>query len=118
MGIAYWNKRGLLISLQHAVEELNARPRLADVPQLRADQLKRIVAELKDVSPPYSSFDPALRKQTAQAEKRKSDRREYMRQYMRQRRDKRWPTLLAAFGPNLGLGGGSTDTPHFSLKTC
>ncbi len=75
----------LLLPLHEAVAELNAR--LPDVPQLRGDQAKRIVAEFKDVAPPYSSFDPALRKQTVQAEKRKSDRREYMRKYMRQRRD-------------------------------
>ena len=56
-GMPYYNGRGLLIPLPQAVRELNA---LTDGPQVRAAQLGRIVAEFKDISPPYPSFDPAL----------------------------------------------------------
>jgi len=54
-GMAYWNGRGLLIPVRQAVEELNGSLDLGR--QMRAAQLKRIVAEFKDTAPPYSSFD-------------------------------------------------------------
>jgi hypothetical protein len=54
-GMAYWNGRGLLIPVRQAVEELNGCLDLGR--QMRAAQLKRIVAEFKDTAPPYSSFD-------------------------------------------------------------
>ncbi len=58
-GTAYWNGRGLLIPLRQAVEELNACLDLGR--QMRAAQLKRIVAEFKDTPPPYWSFDLKMR---------------------------------------------------------
>ena len=86
-GIAYWNGRGLLVPLQKAVKELNAS---AEVGQLRATQLKRIVAEFKDTSPPYSSFDPRLtlaaEKQRERAAERAAKHRAYMRERMREKR--------------------------------
>ena len=64
-GMAYWNGRGLLIPVRQAVEELNAYLDLGR--QMRAAQLKRIVAEFKDTSPPYSSFDLTMRAATRRA---------------------------------------------------
>ncbi len=58
-GMAYWNGRGLLIPVRQAVEELNGCLDLGR--QIRAAQLKRIVAEFKDTPPPYSSFDLKMR---------------------------------------------------------
>ncbi len=58
-GMAYWNGRGLLIPVPQAVEELNASLDLGR--QMRAAQLKRIVAEFKDTPPPYPSFDLKMR---------------------------------------------------------
>src|SRR4051812_14846618 len=86
-GIAYWNGHGLLVPLQQAVMELNGS---AEVGQLRSAQLKRIVAEFKDTSPPYSSFDPRLaleaEKQRERAAERAAKHRAYMRERMRQKR--------------------------------
>ena len=61
-GMAYWNKRGLLVSAPQALRELNA---LTDGPQIREAQIARIVAEFKNTSPPYVSFDPALQQDRA-----------------------------------------------------
>jgi len=65
-GMAYWNGRGLLIPVRQAVEELNGCLDLGR--QMRAAQLKRIVAEFKDTAPPYSSFDLKMRAATRRAE--------------------------------------------------
>ena len=46
-GMAYWNRHGLLISAPQAVRELNA---LTDVPQIREDRLRSIVAEFKNTA--------------------------------------------------------------------
>ena len=85
--IAYWNGHGLLVPLQQAVKQLNAS---AEVGQLRASQLKRIVAEFKDTSPPYSSFDPRLtleaEKQRERTAERAAKHRAYMRERMREKR--------------------------------
>ena len=51
--------RGLLIPVRQAVEELNGCLDLGR--QMRAAQLKRIIAEFKDTAPPYSSFDLKMR---------------------------------------------------------
>ena len=48
--------------MRQAVEELNACLDLGR--QMRAAQLKRIVAEFKDTAPPYSSFDLKMRAAT------------------------------------------------------
>ena len=64
-GMAYWNGRGLLIPVRQAVEELNGCLDLGR--QMRAAQLKRIVAEFKDTAPPYSSFDLKMRAATRRA---------------------------------------------------
>lgn len=81
--MAYYNGRGLLIPLPRAVRELNAA---TDGPQIRAAQLERIVAEFKDISPPYPSVDPALTARAAKTQERAADRAEKHRLRLRKSR--------------------------------
>ena len=113
--MAYWNGRGLLITVRQAVEELNVSLDLGR--QVRAAQLKRIVAEFKDTSPPYSSFDPRLalasEKRRERAAERAAKHRAYMRDRMREKR-----SAVEQVPPRFcGSKGMGTRPPEIWAKT-
>jgi hypothetical protein len=113
MGMAYWNGRCLLIPLQQAVEELNASP---EVGQLRAAQLKRIVAEFKDTAPPYSSFDPRLKLRAEKKQERAAERAAKHRAYMRERMREKRAAVEQVPHDSTGPKARVLDPPRFGPK--